>query len=119
MRTVGATVLRFLGALACALPVSTLAAEPPPFHTCTAPIKRQSFATKAQLDNYRAEVDAFRTCIEKYVKEQEAVIEVHRQAAQTAIDDWNKFIGPDPNRPVPKSSLPEKPGSGPEFREKP
>ena len=119
MRKVRVTALRFLSTLACVLPCSALAAEAPPFHKCNAPIKRQSFATKAQLDSYRADVDAFRSCIETYVKEQEAVIEAHRQAAQTAIDDWSKFIGPDPNRPAPKSSPPEKPGSGPEFREKP
>jgi len=105
-----------MAALVSVLPATARAAEAPPMHTCSAPIKRQSFATKAQLESYRAEVDGFRACIERYVKEQEQAIEVRREAAQRAIDDWNKFIGPDPNRPASTSGAPAKPDSGPGFR---
>jgi hypothetical protein len=65
----------------------------PPSHKCTAPLKQTEFATRFQLDRYKTTVDLYRSCLEGFVKEQERAIENHRQAAQSAIDDWNKFVG--------------------------
>ncbi len=62
-------------------------------HKCVAPLKQREFSTQAQLDRYKSAVEVYRTCLEAFVKEQEMAIETHRQAAQGAIDDWNKFVG--------------------------
>ena len=62
-------------------------------HKCTAPMKQREFATQAQLERYKSVVELYRSCLEAFVKEQETAIETHRQAAQNAIGDWNRFVG--------------------------
>ncbi len=71
----------------------------PPSHQCVAPLKQTQFATQFQLDAYRAAVDLYRSCLEAFVKEQEREIENHRQAAQRAIDEWNRFVGTETKGP--------------------
>ncbi len=71
----------------------------PPAHKCAAPLKRTQFATQFQVDSYRAAVELYRSCLEAFVKEQEREIEVHRQAAQGAIDEWNRFVGKETSGP--------------------
>jgi hypothetical protein len=87
----------------------------PPSHTCNAPLKQTQFATQLQVDSYRATVDLYRSCLEAFVKEQEREIENHHQAAQNAIDDWNRFVGKETKG---SPSAPQDKGSGPggEFR---
>lgn len=87
----------------------------PPSHKCNAPLKQTQFATQFQLDSYRAAVDLYRSCLEAFVKEQEQEIEIHRQAAQGAVDDWNRFVGKETKAPP---SAPQDKGSqsGGEYR---
>jgi hypothetical protein len=115
VRMVRAVGLAVSVVFVCFAPAYAGGAEALPHYDCSAPIKQREFATKVQLDRYKAEVDLFRSCIEAFVKEQEDAIEAHRHAAQGAIDDWNKFSGPQTN-PPPK---PESPGGGSGFRGKP
>jgi hypothetical protein len=65
----------------------------PPSHKCIAPLKQTQFATQFQLDSYRTAVELYRSCLEAFVKEQEREIENHRRAVQSAIDEWNRFVG--------------------------
>jgi hypothetical protein len=65
----------------------------PASHKCSAPMKQREFATQAQLERYKSAVELYRSCLEAFVKEQETAIETHRQAAQNAIGDWNRFVG--------------------------
>jgi len=89
--------MRRCGALVCItllLSGSAVYADTAPaFHKCTAPMKQREFATQAQLDRYKSAVELYRSCLEAFVKEQETAIETHRQAAQNAIGDWNRFVG--------------------------
>jgi hypothetical protein len=104
MRRLGAlilTTLMFSGSVA-------YGDTSPPSHKCNAPLKQTQFATQFQLDSYRAAVDLYRSCLEAFVKEQEREIENHRQAAQSAIDDWNRFVGKETKGP---SSAPQDKGS--------
>ncbi len=82
----------------------------PPSYTCIAPLKQTQFATQFQVDSYRAAVDLYRSCLEAFVKEQQREIENHRQAAQKAIDDWNRFVGKETKEPP---STPKDAGSQP------
>ena len=68
-------------------------------HKCTAPMKQREFATQAQLERYKSVVELYRSCLEAFVKEQETAIETHRQAAQSAIGDWNRFVGQETKEP--------------------
>jgi hypothetical protein len=87
-----------------------------PSHNCTAPLKQREFATQFQLDRYKSIVDLYRTCLDAFVREQEQAIELHRQAIQNAIDDWNKFVGAE--RKQPSKTQEGKEGAS-EFRVKP
>ena len=71
----------------------------PPSHDCHPPLKQTHFATQFQLESYRASVDLYRTCLEAFVKAQEQEIERRRQAAQGAIDEWNRFVGKEAKGP--------------------
>jgi hypothetical protein len=82
-------------------------------HKCTAPMKQREFATQAQLERYKSAVELYRSCLEAFVKEQETAIETHRQAAQTAIGDWNRFVGQETKEP-PRA--PEDKRDNQEFR---
>ncbi len=81
----------------------------PPSPKCIAPLKQTQFATQFQLDSYQAAVELYRSCLEAFIKEQEREIENHRQAAQSAIDEWNRFVGKEtkgaPSAPKDKGGL--------------
>ena len=85
-------------------------------HKCTAPMKQREFATQAQLERYKSAVELYRSCLEAFVKEQETAIETHRQAAQNAIGDWNRFVGQETKEP-PRA--PEDKRDNQEFRGNP
>jgi len=87
-----------------------------PSHKCTAPMKQRDFATQAQLERYKSAVELYRSCLEAFVKEQETAIEIHRQAAQNAIGDWNRFVGQE-TREAPRA--PEDKRDNQEFRDNP
>ncbi len=87
-----------------------------PLHKCVAPLRQREFASQVLLERYKSTVELYRTCLEAFVKEQEAAIELHRRAAQSAIDDWNKFVGQDTKAP---SRAPEDKGNDQGFRDKP
>ena len=103
--------IRLLGAmlfLALFLSGSAVYAETAlPSHTCASPLKQRAFASQAQLDRYKSAVEQYRSCLEAFVKEQETAIETHRQAAQGAIDDWNKFVGQETKQAPPKDKRSE------------
>jgi hypothetical protein len=88
----------------------------PPSHKCIAPLRQRDFATQFELERYRSAVELYRSCLEAFIKEQEQAIEAHRRAAQSAIDDWNKFVGQGTKAP-PRA--PEDKGDDPGFRGKP
>ena len=71
----------------------------PPSPKCIAPLKQTQFATQFQLDSYRTAVELYRSCLEDFVKEQEREIGNHRQAAQNAIEEWNRFVGKETKGP--------------------
>jgi hypothetical protein len=87
-----------------------------PTHKCIAPPNQRTFATQAELDRHKSAVEQYRSCLEVFVKEQEAIIETHRQAALRAIGEWEKFVGQNTNAP-PKSS--DRTKGDEEFRSKP
>jgi hypothetical protein len=59
---------------------------------CRKPYKPMQFDSRAELDDFEADVQRFQRCIERFVQEQEAAIAQHREAANAAIADWNRFV---------------------------
>lgn len=38
------------------------------------------------------EVENYRFCINRFIEEQNEAVQVHRDAAQAAVRDWNSFV---------------------------
>lgn len=64
--------------------------EPSP--SCMKPSKPYQFTSQWEIDSFKDDVDRYRRCIKDFVAEQERAIEVHRNAASSAIDQWNRFV---------------------------
>jgi hypothetical protein len=110
--------MRLCGVICCLILLlsgSVVSAETaPPSHNCIPPLIQRSFITQGELDRYKSLVDKYRICLEAFVKEQEAIIGIHRQAALQAIDEWDKFVGQ--NAKTPRKT-PEDKGDDQGFRD--
>ena len=45
-----------------------------------------------EIDSFNEEVHRYERCISDFIAEQNQAIEIHRQAASDAIDEWNRFV---------------------------
>ena len=73
-----------------------------PSHFCSKPVKPYkpySFSSQWEIDNYNNQIDSFyddveryKSCIQDFVDEQNNQSNNHINAAQEAIDDWNRFV---------------------------
>lgn len=73
-----------------------------PSHSCykpTKPYKPYSFSSQWDVDNYNNELDTFadevdiyKRCINDFVDEQNTAINTHKNAAESAINEWNSFV---------------------------
>lgn len=82
--------------IACAIfawsAASAWADDSPPMHYCTKPIKPFQFNDQWQVDSFMDEVRRYKQCLVDFIDEQNWAIENHQQAAQDAIDEWNRFV---------------------------
>lgn len=62
-----------------------------PSHNCDKPIKPYKFKSQEQVDLFMVEVDRYQNCINKFVEEQNAKIQIHRDAAEAAVKEWGNF----------------------------
>jgi len=63
-----------------------------PSHYCSKPFKPYSFNDQWEYDQFLAEVEDYKACIDDFVEEQNEAIEAHREAAEEAIEEWNSFV---------------------------
>ena len=63
-----------------------------PSHSCSKPFKPYSFDDQREYDQFLAEVERYKACIDDFVEEQQDAIRKHQNAAEEAIDDWNNFV---------------------------
>ena len=68
------------------------------FSTLCAPVKGDMFTPSAPcsapyngLKASQWEIDSFKSCIENFVNEMNSAASTHRNAANNAIDQWNRF----------------------------
>lgn len=78
--------------LCLAAPQVASADSYPPSHSCSKPIKPYKFNGEWEVQSFNDDVTRYKRCINDFVEEQEQAIENHRQAASSAIDDWNRFV---------------------------
>lgn len=63
-----------------------------PSHSCYEPWKPYEFSSRWEAENFRSEVEEYRQCIADFVEEQKEAIERHQEAAEEAIDEWDRFV---------------------------
>lgn len=63
-----------------------------PTHMCMKPFKPYQFNNQWELDNFNDQVSSYQTCIEDFIDEQKRESNNHLQAAEYAIEDWNRFV---------------------------
>lgn len=64
----------------------------PPSPSCHRPYKPYRFNTEWEVQQFQDEVARYKRCIADFVEEQNDEAENHRQAAQDAIDEWNRYV---------------------------
>jgi hypothetical protein len=82
----------FLGCFLCLLanPLSADIFVSSPY--CSKPYKPYEFDSQYELDNFNDEVQQFKRCISDFVDEQNQAARHHQQAAEDAIEEWNRFV---------------------------
>ena len=63
-----------------------------PSHSCSKPYKPFQFNDDWEVQRFEAEVRRYKQCITDFVEDQEREIQNHRDAAEEAIDEWNRFV---------------------------
>lgn len=84
-----AIVAVFVFMLCC--PLTILADTISPTHSCDKPIKPYKFKSQDEVDIFMVEVDRYQDCINTFIEEQNAAIEIHREAALAAVKEWDDF----------------------------
>ncbi|MGO9378567.1 MAG: hypothetical protein ACLPN1_08420 [Dissulfurispiraceae bacterium] len=73
-------------------PPLAVADKVPPTNSCTQPHRPFKFKSDAEVNDYKAQVESYKKCINDFVEEQNQAIQNHRDAANRAIEEWNLFI---------------------------
>lgn len=60
--------------------------------SCSKPHKPYDFSDEWERDNFFDDVDRYKRCIEDFVEEQNDAIENHQDAANEAIEEWERFV---------------------------
>lgn len=63
-----------------------------PSHSCRKPYKPYEFEDTWQVEQFRSEVERYEGCIEDFVEDQNEAAQRHRDAAEEAIEEWNRFV---------------------------
>lgn len=73
--------------------------SPAPAHGCEPPTRPADDQNDLLWQRFLADVDAFRACISDYAERNHAAAETHREAANAATLEWNRFVRSDLNVP--------------------
>lgn len=63
-----------------------------PSHYCSKPIKPFQFSSDLDVQIFLNQVNEYELCINNFVQEQDEAMRRHQEAAQNAIDEWNRFV---------------------------
>lgn len=96
-----------LGALLIAAAAS---ADPAPVrHDCQPPSRPAEDQDDRLWQAFLADVDRYRACISDFTARSESAAAAHREAARTAVADWNAFVRRELNAPADFPWPPEEP----------
>jgi hypothetical protein len=63
-----------------------------PSHSCRKPGKAAEIKTQQEADKFNEVVNKYKSCIEDFVRQQEAAVANHHRAASEAVSEWNEFV---------------------------
>lgn len=78
--------------IALSLPAFSVADTSIPPHSCYKPAKPVEFASQVDIDLFDKRVNNYKACIDEFIQQQKEARELHYQAEQNAITDWNNYI---------------------------
>ena len=87
--------------LACALSGAAVAQTPAPAgpatpaaskHKCEKPEYPGRLAPDRRIKQFNTDLNAFKDCLQKFAADQKAISQVHVDAANAAISEYNDFI---------------------------
>lgn len=92
------TKLQILAGLLSLLASGAMADMFQPTPYCSKPNKPYKFTSQWELDSFRSDVETYKSCILRFVREQQEASKKHMDAAGEAIDAWNSFVRNELNR---------------------
>jgi hypothetical protein len=63
-----------------------------PSHSCIKPYKPYRFTDEWEVTRFEGEVKRYKRCITDFVEEQNEEARRHQEAADDAIEEWNRFV---------------------------
>lgn len=63
-----------------------------PSHSCRKPYKPYKFTSQWEVTQFKNDVDRYKSCISEFVEEQNEEAQHHQDAANEAIEEWNRFV---------------------------
>jgi hypothetical protein len=64
----------------------------PPSSSCHKPYKPYKFTSEYQVRQFESDVQQYKRCISDFVDEQKEEAQNHSEAADRAIEEWNRFV---------------------------
>jgi len=86
-------IYRFLFCASLMLvPPLALADSYAPSPSCSKPYKPMQFTNNFEVEQFREDVRRYKRCLQDFVEAQNNEAEYHQQAAEAAIEEWNRFV---------------------------
>ena len=63
-----------------------------PSPSCSKPYKPYQFNSQWELDAFNRDVENYKRCITNFINEQNEASEHHKEAANNAIEEWNRYV---------------------------
>jgi len=63
-----------------------------PSHSCHKPFKPYKFDNQWEIQQFKDEVERYKRCISDFVDDQNEEARNHQQAAEDAIEEWNRYV---------------------------
>lgn len=74
------------------VPLLSLADSYAPSPSCSKPFKPMQFTNNFEVEQFREDVRRYKRCLQDFVESQNDEAENHRQAAEAAVEEWNRFV---------------------------
>lgn len=63
-----------------------------PLHSCAPPVIPTGSISNNEVDALNIDIESYRKCIQQFIREQNAAIDMHERAHQEAVNEWNLFV---------------------------